>query len=355
MPNPDSQTPLPRPPRGHCPQRSVTLLSGDAADILRTLPAAEVDCVVTSPPYWRLRDYATGTWTGGNPACTHQAPADGSQDEQRRCHRCGALWLDNQYGLETTPGDYVDHLRQVFAELHRVLAPTGTVWLNLGDSYSANSDGYHNTRPGQYRQPRYRPRTGLPHKNLIGMPWRTALALQTDGWTVKNAVVWHKTNAAPFPVRDRLSNQYETVFLLVKQHHSVHRYTTHPCNRGATTPSSTDPARPPRRRDLPSRRDIADTGDVWSIPVTPRRDQQHPATFPLDIPLRCIRFGSPPSGLVCDPFSGTGTTGLAARQLGRVYLGIDLNPAFTQIAADRLTAESRPRPSAGDPARQEAR
>lgn len=135
-------------------RRDVTLLTGDATGVLRTLPDAVVDCVVTSPPYWRLRDYGTGTWTGGSPRCPHPAtPAvdnpQGSVSAPRACPRCGARWTDRQYGLEPTADAYVDHLRQVFTELWRVLAPTGTVWLNLGDSYATNSDGYWCTRPGQ--------------------------------------------------------------------------------------------------------------------------------------------------------------------------------------------------------------
>lgn len=133
------------------------------------------------------------------------------------CPSCGAVWTDLQYGHEPTPDEYVEHLRQVFHEAKRLLTPTATAWLNLGDSYSANSDGYHCARPGQYRQPRYRPRAGVPHKNLIGLPWRVAFAPQADGWILRNAVIWHKPNAGPFPVQDRLSNRHEMLFLLVRR------------------------------------------------------------------------------------------------------------------------------------------
>ncbi|WP_059007825.1 DNA-methyltransferase [Streptomyces specialis] len=312
------------------PRAPVTLLTGDAVEVLRTVPDATVDCVVTSPPYWRLRDYATGTWTGGTPGCPHPASAGTGRNGRRTCRRCGATWNDAQVGREVTLNEYIDHLRQVFAELHRVLAPAGTAWLNLGDSYAANSDGYANTRPGQYRQPAFRPRAGLPDKNLIGLPWRTALALQADGWLIRNAVIWHKTNAAPFPVRDRLATRYETVFLLAKQagHSLDHSQPRQPSTITAA--------------GLPGNADAR--GDVWPVPVTPHRHQHHPATSPLQIPLRCIQLGSPPGGLVCDPFSGTATTGLAALGLGRAYLGIDLNPSFTQLALHRL---GLPRPTAG--------
>lgn len=321
--------------------RPVTLLTGDATDLLRTLPDETVDCVVTSPPYWRLRDYATGAWTGGTPDCPHPPAAHTETDGQRRCGQCAATWNDHQYGLEPTLTDYIDHLRQVFTELHRVLSATGTAWLTLGDSYAANSDGYHTSSPLQYRQPRYRPRADLPHKNLIGIPWRAALALQADGWLIRNAVVWHKPNAAPFPVHDRLTPRYETVFLLAKQpHHYFDRaISSVPASEVAALPASAS-SRPPADLDIPPGDQC---GDVWHIPVTPRRHQRHPATFPLAIPLHCIRLGSPPGALVCDPFSGIGTTGIAALALGRAYLGIELNPAFTQIATDRLGHHQGPR------------
>ncbi|WP_275560581.1 site-specific DNA-methyltransferase [Streptomyces sp. 5-6(2022)] len=341
------------------PCRGVTLLTGEAAEVLRTLPAASADCVVTSPPCWLLRDYATGTWTGGSPHCANSdAPAANSTHDAvnrtHHCRRCGARWTDEQYGLEPTPDRYVNHLRQVFAELRRVLAPTGTAWLNLGDSYAANSDGYWCTRPGQYRQPRFRDTADLPHKNLLGMPWRVALALQGDGWILRNAIIWHKANAAPFPVRDRLSCHYEWLFLLVKQPryhfdldpirqpYTGDRSLSRRTHRSATKPHTARGIWPPphdtgQGGTLRGR----NPGDVWSIPVTPRRQTAHPGAFPLELPLRCIAAGCPPHGVVLDPFSGTATTGLAARQLGRSYLGIDLNPTFQALAAERLSQASQ--------------
>jgi DNA modification methylase len=198
------------------------LLTGDAVRVLQTLPTGSADCVVTSPPYWRLRDYGTGSWTGGSPTCPHLNTTDQHgpplpESTPCSCTGCGARWTDEQYGLETTQHAYIQHLRQVFAQLHRVVVPTGTVWLNLGDSYSTNSDGYRCARPGQYRQPRYRPPADVPHKNLLGMPWRVTHALQDDGWILRNVVIWHKPNTAPFPSRDRLTCRYETLFLLVRQ------------------------------------------------------------------------------------------------------------------------------------------
>ncbi|MFD8716928.1 DNA-methyltransferase [Streptomyces sp. NPDC059629] len=341
----------------------LRLLTGDAADVLKALPTGSADCVVTSPPYWRLRDYGTGSWTVGNPDCPHPdtdvigpAGLPPSVSASRSCTHCGATWTDEQYGLEATPDAYIQHLRQVFTELRRVLAPTGTAWLNLGDSYSANSDGYWCTRPGQCRQPRYRPPADVPHKNLIGMPWRVAFALQTDGWILRNAIIWHKPNSAPLPGHDRLTSRHEVLFLLVKQQryffdldpirqpYTGDRPLSRRTNRSSDKPHTASGTWPP-----PNRTPTANTppagrnpGDVWTIPVTPERHQPHPATFPIDIPLRCIAAGCPPRGMVLDPFSGTGTTGAAALRLNRPYTGIDLSPAFHLVARQRLSRLPRP-------------
>ncbi|HVQ91554.1 MAG TPA: site-specific DNA-methyltransferase [Mycobacteriales bacterium] len=361
----------------------VTLYAGDAGEVLAGLPAASVDCVVTSPPYWGLRDYGTRTWTGGDPDCPH--PTNPARDPSV-CGRCGAVRADRQYGLEPTPAAYIDHLRGVFAQLARVLNPAGTVWLNLGDSYSANSDGYPNTAPGRLRQPAYRARRPVGHKNLLGMPWRVAFALQDDGWTVRNAVIWEKPNGMPESVRDRLTCRYEYVFLLVRSRR--YWFDLDPIRQPLARPDALDqgiviggrkPARSggahgigaaARRRGhtvyggkyqatapfagrapgaalRPTGRahDRAhprgkNPGDVWSIPTRPLR-AAHFAAFPVDLPDRCIAAGCPPGGVVLDPFSGAGTTALAAVARGARFVGIDLNEAYHTLALDRL---GRPHP-----------
>lgn len=389
----------------------VTLYTGDTVEVLAQLPDASVDCVVTSPPYWGLRDYGTGTWDGGDPACTHllargtsaphtEPPAPSTLPPTRHgggsvrtCRRCGAVRHDPQYGLEPTVEDYIATLRRVFAELHRVLAPTGTVWLNLGDSYAAEPPGRASdpartsTLTGRQAATCQRAsvqhggvdRTrALPRKNLIGVPWRTALALQADGWILRNAVVWHKPNAMPEPVTDRLSCRYELLFLLVKQRHyyfdldAIRTPLVRPealeegivvggarkgrhggvdataRRRGSSvygTAKYTDPAPFPQRpgaalRPTGHMHTAAhprgkNPGDVWTLPTRPLR-AAHFAAFPLDIPLRCVAAGSPDGGVVLDPFSGAATTGLAAQQLGRSYIGIDLRADFHDLALTRL-------------------
>ena len=176
----------------------VQLYLGDARQVLAAMPGACVDSIVTSPPFWSLRDYGTGAWRDGDPACAHPLPAD-RRTAGAHCADCGAVWTDPQYGLEPTVEDYVTNLVDVFTEARRVLTPTGTCWLNLGDSYTGGGRRAHTTTgPGQATvgdQPAAR----LPAKHLIGVPWRVAFALQASGWWLRNAVIWSKTNhLSPF-------------------------------------------------------------------------------------------------------------------------------------------------------------
>jgi len=330
---------------------NATLHVGDALDILTAMPDASVDCIVTSPPYWAKRDYGIG----------------------------------GQYGREDSPAGYVVTLRDVFAQIRRVLADDGTCWLNLGDSYSAGNGTPHGIHAYVGNGLVGRQAAGLGTKNLLGLPWRVALALQEDGWIIRNAVVWHKPNAMPESVRDRLNCRYELIFLLVKSR----RYwfdldpirTPHPpvpASRARREPagrhpgsarcsgqrpgSSRSPSRPqkygPHTRQVTGARRYGTSrnnrrhhngrnpGDVWSIPTRPYRGP-HFAAYPLDIPTRCIQAGCKPGGMVLDPFCGTGTTGLAALALGRRFTGIDLNPAFAELAAERLRQAASQPPGSG--------
>jgi site-specific DNA-methyltransferase (cytosine-N4-specific) len=302
----------------------VTLLLGDALEQLHTLPDRSVDCVVTSPPYYGLRDYGT----------------------------------PGQYGLEATPAAYVETMRALFAEARRVLTDDGTLWLNLGDSYAAA--GGH-TDPGgtsalqgrrvQLMQNMPSKPADRPKKSLLGIPWRTAFALQDDGWILRNEIIWHKTNAMPESIKDRMSSRHEHLFLFSKA--SRYWFDLDPIRE----PHTMRPQRRPRGHKerqklgvLPaqtystSQRDEPgvdghplgrNPGDVWSIPTRPY-PAAHFAVFPIDLPLRCIKAGCRPGGTVLDPFSGSGTTGAAARQLGRKYVGIDLNPAYHDLARERF-------------------
>jgi DNA modification methylase len=334
-------------------ETAATLHVGDALSVLTTLPDGHADCIVTSPPYWAKRDYGVA----------------------------------GQYGHEPDPDGYISTLVELFAEARRVLTSDGTCWLNLGDSYSvggAAASGLH-AYLGAGLAGRKTP--GMAPKNLLGLPWRVALALQDDGWILRNAIVWHKPNAMPESVRDRLNCRYEMIFLLVRSrsywfdldpiripHATVrpgHPAGSRPGTRraGSRARAGRHPgdqaasgSRPPKygphtRQVVGARRYRIDKrhaahpagrnpGDVWSIPTRPYRGP-HFAAFPIDLPLRCIQAGCKPGGTVLDPFCGTGTTGIAARQLGRHFTGIELNPAFAEIAAQRLRAATATEPDNG--------
>lgn len=359
----------------------VELYLGDAAEVLAALPDASVDCLVTSPPFWGLRDYGTGAWHGGDPACAHP------QGHARRtdgvaCPACQARWVDPQYGLETSLDDYLDHLLEVFDQARRVLNPTGTCWVNLGDSYTAGTRLAYDTTggiAGSRQLPAGRRSAPLPGKNLLGVPWRTAFALQSSGWILRNAVVWAKSNPMPESVRDRLSATYELLFLFTKS--PKYHFTLDPIRIPLARPEALDGTRiiggsrkgrtggvdATQRRRGTSGYGSATTkhtselaagagsgnlravghahtaahpagrnpGDVWRIATRPYRGA-HVAPFPLDLPLRAIAAGCPEGGLVLDPFCGAGTTGLAALQLGRRFVGIDISAAFLDETLARL-------------------
>lgn len=293
----------------------VTLLLGDAIEALRTLPDGSVDCIVTSPPYFGLRDYG----------------------------------IDGQYGLEASPAEYVETMRQVFGEAKRVLTKDGTFWINLGDSYySGKGEPTQPDLKNVARRPGKRvldgPSWGLTRKNLIGIPWRVAFALQDDGWILRNEIVWEKPNAMPEAVNDRCSVRHEQVFLFARSARywfdldAVREPHAAPLRTPGATAFGARNASHVRTRtkdyvgpETPGR----NPGDVWKI-ATQAYPEAHFAVFPIDLPIRCIKAGCKPGGTVLDPFSGSGTTGEAARKLGRKYIGIDLNPAYHDLAVKRF-------------------
>ena len=368
---------------------SVRVLVGDCLDVLSTLPAESVHCVVTSPPYWGLRDYGLPPLVfGGDPACAHewgeglrihkggphgatgtllggsrsvveaQAATKDIQAGQF-CARCGA-WA-GALGLEPTPELYVEHMVDLFREVRRVLRDDGTLWLNLGDCYATGAgrvgdhpgggergakwagralrNGAHAGKHtaiaamGPMTQPNRMPLPGLKPKDLVGVPWRVAFALQADGWWLRSDIIWHKPNPMPESVTDRPTKAHEYVFLLTKSeryfydadairepHVDAARYD----GGGAAGVSSPD--YDPRRPAL-VRVPFAMHGrvyhpagrkrrTVWTITPKPF-PAAHFATFPPELPEPCIKAGCPQDGTVLDPFAGAGTTGVVALRLGR--------------------------------------
>jgi DNA modification methylase len=307
-----------------------TIYAGDARTVLASMPDTSANCIVTSPPYWGKRNYG----------------------------------VVGQYGHEDTPAAYVATMRDVFREARRVLADDGTCWLNLGDSYSASGGGATGMHAYLGEHITTHRASGVGAKNMLGLPWRVAFALQEDGWILRNAVIWHKPNAMPESVRDRLACRHELVFLLVKQpgywfdldpirvphaadarreqreqrtHPPGHAgSSTRPPKYGPGTPQITTARRYGSGRSHDRRHPNGrNPGDVWSIPTRPYQGP-HFAAYPVDLPLRCIAAGCKPGGMVLDPFAGSGTTGLAAIQLGRRFTGIDLSRDFARLAAGRL-------------------
>jgi DNA modification methylase len=378
---------------------------GDVRACLSTLPANSIDAVVTSPPYWGLRDYGLTPviWDGGT-TCDHIWTDEG----ESTCDNCGA-WR-GQLGLEPTLELYVEHMVGVFHEIRRILKPQGTIWVNLGDCYNAGTNSSRtpsNHRVGYWQAAgsmgdRRVKAAGLKTKDLVGVPWRVALALQADGWYLRSDVIWAKTNPVPEGVRDRPVRAHEYLFLLSKEA----RYFYDAEAVREVGPADTEDVRT-RARDTAIRRGRAQRS-VWSIP-TQRYEKAHFATFPERLVEPCILAGTSAGGCcrvcgapwqrsvcvgysnpgnrksngprsigrrsespgfnkrlvrfvegetwqpacsckservpatVLEPFAGSGTTLAVARRLGRRAIGIELNPAYIDLARDRVRAVALPR------------
>lgn len=269
------------------PERGrVNVYVGDAITVLRTLPDESVQSCVTSPPYWGLRDYGI--------------------DRQL------------QVGAEESLADYLAHLVSVFSEVARVLRSDGTLWLNLGDSYTSGNRGWRAPdRKNPARSMDYRPPTpaGLKPKDLIGVPWRVAFALQAAGWFLRSDIIWHKPNAQPESVRDRPTQAHEYLFLLSKS--EKYRY-----HDAAVMENSADGKGLRKRRS------------VWSVPTQPF-PEAHFATFPEALVEPCILAATERGDSILDPFLGAGTVGVVAARLGRDCIGIELNPSYAELALRR--------------------
>jgi DNA modification methylase len=295
---------------------SLRVLTGDAGELLKTLPDNSVNCCVTSPPYWGLRDYGHA----------------------------------GQLGLERTPQEYVDKMTEIFREVRRVLRGDGTLWLNLGDTYNAfNAGAGPGGWAGQERRDGARPKLesgyglrdkSLKEKDLIGIPWRTALALQADGWYLRSDIIWQKPNPMPESVKDRPTKSHEYIFLMAKTE------TYYYAANEIAEPTVCDRMRGPSlHRDLKStngndglsRRPIGETRNrrtVWTVQTQGYRDA-HFATFPPELIKPCVLAGCPEGGIVLDPFAGSGTTGMVALELGRRALLCELNPDYVKLINKR--------------------
>ena len=346
---------------------TVRTLIGDCRDVLPTLEAESFDCVVTSPPYWGLRDYG----------------------------------VEGQMGLEPTLSAYLDNMTTVCRELRRVLKPGGTFWLNIGDSYAANRGGTaqpaetlaggkngwmaDGERVNRGRKDGYNPSRdpkghGLKHKDLCMVPNRLAIRLQEDGWYVRSEIIWHKPTPMPESVRDRPTSAHEKVWLLTKGeryfydadaiaeqlvkgaagsqfhtgktgHHQLGRASTK-ARRGDKQQQTADHSNPATARRMGGFNDRWDASEeagdapdsrnsrnVWTIASQPYKGA-HFATMPPALAERCIKAGCPVGGHVLDPFAGAGTTGLVADRLGRHATLIELNPAYGELQRERINGDA---------------
>ena len=322
-----------------------TIINGNSLEVLKSLPDNSIDCCVTSPPYYALRDYG----------------------------------CDGQIGLEETPEKYIERLCEVFSEVRRVLTPEGTLWLNIGDSYNGNKVGnievVKNKKVSESNDFHKKLCGGAKPKDLIGIPWMLAFALRSQGWYLRQDIIWHKPNPMPESVTDRCTKSHEYIFLMSKSQKYYFDYEAiqEPC----ADQSRTNYACGNRTNGINKDRNDNDFGersknwkprtkncqydgqkpnsfhlsrengepdkeyyvrnkrDVWSVNVKPC-SEAHFATYPFELIKPCILAGCPENGIVLDPFMGSGTTAIVARSLNRNYLGVELNPEYIKIAHKRL-------------------
>jgi DNA modification methylase len=332
---------------------------------------------VTIPPYYGLRDYGTGKWLGGDANCSHKrdskfseatitghknmAGAVGDGIYKTICPRCGAVREDMQLGLEETPEEYIKAMVEVFSCVKNILADDGTLWLNIGDSYANN--GVANTsnvggftgeriRQGKKGIMDSRPKSipvGCKQKDLIGIPWMLAFALRADGWYLRQDIIWHKPNPMPESVQDRCTKAHEYIFLFSKSqkyhydHEAIKEESISKSEGirfgGNKYGDNDDPKYATKSGNVSKEYERANKRSVWTVPVKPYAGA-HFAVFPSDLIEPCILAGAPVGGVVLDPFMGSGTTAQVAQDLGRKYLGCELNPDYKPLQDKRLAQQS---------------
>lgn len=297
------------------------IIVGDSLNVLKSIPDDVIDCCITSPPYYNLRDYG----------------------------------IDGQIGNEDTPEKYIDSLKKVFGEIYRVLKENGTLWVNIGDSYNG-SGGNHKPYPkkdlGFQGEIGYKyggsgcKVKNLKDKDLIGIPWMLAFALRDNGWYLRQDIIWAKGNPMPESVKDRCTKSHEYIFLLSKNKDYYYDYEA--IKENATTePKARDKNKEGYKADYITGERFSkgmrvygadgmrNKRDVWFVNTKPNKES-HFATFPPELIKPCILAGCREGGIVLDPFMGSGTTAIVAKSLNRHYIGIELNPEYVEIANNRI-------------------
>lgn len=316
---------------------------GHVLPVLRTIPDRSIQCCITSPPYWFLRNYQTDPqiWASEHPPCSgrHEWTMDNF------CKWCNA-WR-GELGNEPTPDLYIRHIVEIFREVKRVLRPDGTLWLNLGDSYSKinlpNDSALKPKFPSGFNLP------GLKRKDLVGIPWAAAFALRDDGWYLRSDVIWYKTNVMPESVKNRPTKTHEYIFLLTRSEEYYYDadairepHLPQSLKRGARhfVDHRMDGIETPKRTVMECHPLGRNKRTVWMISTAGFKGAHH-AAFPEQIPEICIKASTKPGDPILDPFAGTGTSGAVAVRLRRKPVLIELRKKYINtIIRPRLTAEA---------------
>ena len=350
---------------------------GDCRETMRkwVSQGVKAQTCVTSPPYYGLRDYGTGKWIGGDEKCSHKRDSKYSEKTitghantdltvgdaiyKSVCPKCGAIREDKQLGLENTPEEYIKTMVEVFRCVWDVLEDDGTLWVNIGDSYNGSGKGAladgtaagggkqssnKGTQIGTFKKTDV---DGLKAKDLIGIPWMLAFALRADGWFLRQDIIWHKPNPMPESMQDRCTKAHEYIFLLSKsqKYYYDHEAIKDPVKDDWGTRDRVNGKyhnegtglQP--HSGLEKSYEMANKRSVWTVPVKPYTGA-HFAVFPSELIEPCILAGAPIGGIVLDPFMGSGTTAQVAQDLGRQYIGCELNPAYEKLQNKRTAQQS---------------
>jgi DNA modification methylase len=349
---------------------------GDCRETMRRWASEGIKAqtCVTSPPYYGLRDYGTAKWEGGNLDCDHTGAKvnplkvggftgerlrkeGGSENEKylsykKLCPDCNAVRVDSQIGIEETPEEYIAAMVEVFRCVKDVLADDGTLWVNIGDSYAGsggagNQFGQLEKGLTKYKQGGKPQDFGCKPKDLIGIPWMLAFALRADGWYLRQDIIWHKPNPMPESVKDRCTKSHEYIFLLSKSKN--YYFDSESIKEEATSTDESNRDRDESKLNNTGRTRMAglttnhyekkNKRSVWNVATKPYSGA-HFAVFPSDLIDPCILAGAPVGGIVLDPFMGSGTTAQVAQNLGRQYMGCELNLEYKKLQDQRLAQES---------------
>ena len=365
------------------------IICGDCLEVLKDMESESVNCVMTSPPYWALRDYGTAQWKGGDEKCDHKIDVQPRIERKKQgltggleymksqepiykdiCGKCGAKRIDQQLGLEPTFQEYINSLCDIFDEVKRALRKDGTCWVNMGDSYmphggsrgnktSAGADSLRKNYDMEEIAPKHkRDMSGLKAKCLCQIPSRFAIEMTNRGWILRNELIWYKPNCMPSSVKDRFTVDFEKIFFFTKKkkywfetqyepHEWLEKekrrknfykkvsYNSKYSNGVGATQRFTENARSERYN-----KEGRNKRCVWKINTKPYA-KAHFAAFPEKLVETPIKAGCPKGGTVLDPFSGAGTTGVVAKKLGRNFIGIELNPEYVKMSEDRIANTQR--------------